>query len=445
MKRKIGVLGSCASRDAFNSNIVKNYKDFFEMTISAQRTSLISIMQKPIVFDEHQIEILPLTRRNLDKSNFISYDLNRNFLKELLEKDVDYLVIDNFFEIHMGILYFNGFIITHNDWDLPHTEFYKKINKKLILTISKYPEEYFCIWSKYCDLFFEFLDLYCPNVKLILNKCRLVDEIKKSDETTYINQNFTQMRNRLNPFLDKLDSYIINNFDVYVFDFNYENVYADENHMWGIGPVHYTKNYYYSLIEYINNISHIKNKENEPKSYPTSEKKERFDNKLKRANFETKLILQSIKDKQDYSKLTFYNRARIDIKNHGSKTNKIKIIESDVNDLNIHFPNWFKNKDGEGAIIENEIGTIDLKIKCINDGNLKIYLRGPDIRDKNQVRFPIYIDFTKLIINEELIFNDNLLVSYIKPYIFNKDVKDCEILDVHIEWTAFNNFCEYVE
>ena len=150
---EFSTFGSGSTKTIFNDIINPSYKDFFEMTISDQRTSLISIMQKPIVFDEHQIEILPLTRRNIDKSNFISYDLNRNFLKELLEKDVDYLVIDNFFEIHMGILYFNGFIITHNDWYLPHTEFYKKINKKLILTISKYPEEYFCIWSKYCDLF----------------------------------------------------------------------------------------------------------------------------------------------------------------------------------------------------------------------------------------------------------------------------------------------------
>lgn len=174
----------------------------------------------------------------------------------MIEEEIDYLVIDNFIEVRMGILFFNNNIITNNDWHLPKTEFYNYINDKLILKIDEHPKEYFYIWTKYCDLFFKFLNLYCPNVKVILNKGRYVDKIQKSDKSTYINSNITSKASIVNPFLEKLDSYIINNFDVEVLEFDYENTYLDENHMWGFGPVHYNKNFHYSLIERIKNISY---------------------------------------------------------------------------------------------------------------------------------------------------------------------------------------------
>lgn len=74
-----------------------------------------------------------------------------------------------------------------------------------------------------------------------------------------------------------------------------------------------------------------------------------------------------------------------------------------------------------------------------------MYCRGPDIRDKNNVRFPVYIDFTKLMVNGESIFNNHILVCVDKPYMFEKKVNDSEIIDLHIEWLPFNNSCTYVK
>lgn len=449
MKTKIGVLGSCVSRDAFNSKFVPNYKDFFEVNISAQRNSLISIMQDPISFDEELIEINPSNPFDRARTYFISYDLNKSFLKELVENEINYLIMDNYLEIRMGILYFNDNIITNNDWDLPDTQFYKKINDKLILKMTEYPDEYFCIWTKYCDLFFNFLKINCPDVKVILNKSRQVDKVQKANKTTYINHDFSFNASIINPLLDKLDSYIINNYDVHVLDFDYENTFVDENHLWGIGPVHYSKNHYYSLIEDIKNIIHDDNLKKE-----ASQSKNKFfyeeellskstlTKNLKRANFETRVLLKNIKCKNINDALKFYNRARIDIKNFGQRNNKIEIIEYDANNSKVASPNWFKSNEGEGVIIENEKGFLDLKIRCIHDGTLKIYLRGPDIYDKNHNRFPVYIDYTYFRINDSLIFNnDNILVWHNQPYLFKKEVKNSEIINIHLKWSPFNSSC----
>ena len=136
MKTKIGVLGCCVSRDSFNSRIVHNYKDFFKVQISAQRTSLISIFQDPVIFDEKDIEILPLNFANKATTQFISEDLNKKFIEDLDEKEIDFLVIDTYIDVTMGILFFNNQIIS-KAWDFEKTNFFNNIpNFFIIIHVS---------------------------------------------------------------------------------------------------------------------------------------------------------------------------------------------------------------------------------------------------------------------------------------------------------------------
>ena len=137
-----------------------------------------------------------------------------------------------------------------------------------------------------------------------------------------------------------------------------------------------------------------------------------------------------------------YCTARIDIKNHG-KNNNIEILE--INDLNykIERPSWFKDASGSGICIYSFNGTLDLKIKCINAGELKIELRGLDIRDKNDKRFPVYIDYTNFSINDDSIIDSSELTWHDQPYIFSKLVRDSEIFDIHIQWMPFNSSSEF--
>lgn len=138
-----------------------------------------------------------------------------------------------------------------------------------------------------------------------------------------------------------------------------------------------------------------------------------------------------------------YYTARIDIKNLQNKHNNVIIVEN--NDLNskIMQPNWFTDSDGVGTIIESINGELNLKIKCVGDGDLNIWLRGPDIRDKNNKRFPIYIDYVKFLVNNKNVFNNNTLIWHDNPYKFVKEVHNSEILDIHIKWLPFNEFSEF--
>lgn len=92
-------------------------------------------MQDPLVIDNSLLDVLPHNPKNNARTNFMMEDLNKIFLKNLIEKDVDYLIIDNYFEFLFGILYFDNTLITGNIWDLPETEFYKNMSDKLFLRI----------------------------------------------------------------------------------------------------------------------------------------------------------------------------------------------------------------------------------------------------------------------------------------------------------------------
>lgn len=146
-------------------------------------------------------------------------------------------------------------------------------------------------------------------------------------------------------------------------------------------------------------------------------------------------------DKIDYNifkEIKKYNTARFDIKNHGNENNSIDIIDISDDKSTILTPQWFSNEEGIGYLIESNANTMRIKLKCINDGDLKITLRSKYITDKNKKNFPIYLDYTKFKVNNINIINKNTLIHCFKPYIYKKTVKNNEIIDLIIEWLPFN-------
>ena len=134
-----------------------------------------------------------------------------------------------------------------------------------------------------------------------------------------------------------------------------------------------------------------------------------------------------------------YLTARIDMKNFGSSENTI--IINQINDLSafIEYPRWFANNDGKGLVIQSNLGILDLDLRCVRDGKFQIKLKGIDCLDINHNRFPIYIDYINFEINSKKIIDSNKLTWHDEPFIYEVDVKDSDILKIHLEWLPFNN------
>ena len=128
--------------------------------------------------------------------------------------------------------------------------------------------------------------------------------------------------------------------------------------------------------------------------------------------------------------------ARVDIINKNKKSNSVEVINLE-NFINVSFPDWFKMDYGEGIVLETKMQSFDIKLKCINDGVLNIYLRGPDARNVQGERVPSYINYNNFIVNNEIIIKDEITCWHDNPYLFEKSVKDGEIIDLHFEWEYY--------
>lgn len=139
--------------------------------------------------------------------------------------------MDIYFEIDYGILYYDNEKIITNAKGFGNTLFYKNIHNIRPLNMFNNPDEFFKLWVKYCDKFFDFLDSYCPNIKIVLAEVRTLDYFEREDGTIYQEPSFSEIVQTYNPLLVKLENYIKDNFNVDVISFNDETLGADE-HVW---------------------------------------------------------------------------------------------------------------------------------------------------------------------------------------------------------------------
>ena len=127
---------------------------------------------------------------------------------------------------------------------------------------------------------------------------------------------------------------------------------------------------------------------------------------------------------------------RVDIINFGEDCD-VELVYSSDNENNIRIPHWIKG--GSGVVVESNKGILDVIVRFVGDGNLKLSFRSTDVRDKNKKpRLPIYIDFTDIKINGKPVLDERKLVTHNKPLNFNRKVKNGQSMSIHMEWTSFD-------
>lgn len=290
----VGVFGSSVSRDLFNSQIVPNYKTFFQIISYSQRTSIISLMQNNIKFDEKDIIF------ENDYNNSIRYDLSKCWLSEIANNPPDYIIMDVIYELIFGILILDdGNIITNNYWDLPKTKFYETIkDKSTALTIIEDSKTYFKLYEESIDLFFNFLKNNCQSSKIILNSARYATKILKKDKTIVDESGNSYLLN-VNSYIEDLELYIENNYDVEIMYFGRDYL-ADESHIWGSGRTHYEKSYY---SDKFNQLKHIVEFDNISKNYQfLTDKNLNYEKEIEQLLFQQKILKEKLIKIRDQKK-----------------------------------------------------------------------------------------------------------------------------------------------
>ena len=143
-------------------------------------------------------------------------------------------------------------------------------------------------------------------------------------------------------------------------------------------------------------------------------------------------------DFKHYDFLKKYLQCRIDIKNLGSKDNDIILMETTDPLQNFYAPDWFNNDIGVGHVLESNTGSLELSFKCVNDGTVNFDFRGIDYSDRKGYRIPIYIDYTEIIIDDEILVSGSKVSWHDNPFNFQKKVQNGQIIKVQVKWKPLN-------
>ena len=234
---EFSTLGSCASRMIFNEKFTPGYKNFAHINFSVEGGSLISLMSNPVKFDKTL-----LTASKPFDNRCVENDFSKKYLTFLKTNKIDYILMDTYFDLSKLILLNNGSYVT-NSARLRRTKLYENLEIDKKINIYDDIENFFQLWKKACDSFFDFLEKNSKNTKIILNCSRLVYKYKDDDGNIKINKNFRKRSYKHNAIRDMLESYLLKNYDIDVLFFN-ENTLLDKNHVYGFEPSHYSSDFY---------------------------------------------------------------------------------------------------------------------------------------------------------------------------------------------------------
>lgn len=248
---KVEVQGSCISR-VFFSRFTEKEKNEIKVNKFLDKQNIVSSMMPVpnLPMDEENLwggimDIGEFERRNLKIA------LEKSTLDRLLISENKYLFID-FYDLCIEVAVYNNTTFSTYEGLFYKTENYKKNSAEISrLCFLEIPTE---LWYGYVDLYFKFLS--CKFPKIIVNRVQCCDKyISKKHHIGSILEDYNKSgfphNYKYNESLRKIEEYIINKYNVIVFDYT-KYFISDESVITpkGVHSVHYEEEYY-QILKYI--------------------------------------------------------------------------------------------------------------------------------------------------------------------------------------------------
>jgi hypothetical protein len=254
----IAVMGSCVTRDNFNSRFNPGYKRMYNTVLMQNQSSMISLMSPPVPISE--AEIGPGTA--YDQWN-VATDFSKEFLVELERLQPRYLILDFFGDVHFGVLEIaDGQWVTNNRWKLWKTPYYvrrKEAGEQRTLTLQDDTETYLTLWRDAFDRFAEHVKRVAADTQVVVHRGRNASKIVLSGETEPVpllsNSRLAKIDiARYNELWSLLDDYACAVPGYATIDVTASDYPTFSEHPWGPYFVHYTLDYYADFLTSLNRI-----------------------------------------------------------------------------------------------------------------------------------------------------------------------------------------------
>lgn len=162
---KIAVLGSSHTRPMFRSDSYFNpyYKNIYEVVYTQFHSSIISLIGNGRKYEDKYYK----TRNNTVR-HYIKTDFEKSFFEELSKSNPDYLLIDVYIDVQMGVIYFgDGTVISYNSYQAESN--YVLDNKDNETTLSTVFND-----DNYMEKFSEALKIFKGQILNIIPENRII-------------------------------------------------------------------------------------------------------------------------------------------------------------------------------------------------------------------------------------------------------------------------------
>ena len=246
--KTISIIGSCQSRDIFNSHFIPDYKKEFTVYSYYTMTSMLSVMGKAVGY--HYPNLMKSGMNDVQKEHWY-YELEKPVLVTLRAKKPDILLLDFYADARYGAVQYQDSYIVNR---------YERIKKRDVICLEelqvvydfeKKQKEFLERWKEAVDEFFMFLGEYLPETKIVLNTVKGTKVICDQDGNKYINPKIRNLNvDEINQIWEKMDAYVLENYQVTPLLYN-RQYYLDKEYKFGLGValVHFHPEYYRDCYE----------------------------------------------------------------------------------------------------------------------------------------------------------------------------------------------------
>ncbi|MEO5950339.1 MAG: DUF6270 domain-containing protein [Candidatus Saccharimonadales bacterium] len=252
-KPRIDIVGSCVSRDVFNSRFTDGYKDYVEIGETVYQTALPSLIDEtpaPLISETDKIKRVFIQTLNEEYSG--------NNLQRVIDSRPDFILFDFFADVHMGVTRKMGRYVTRNHMAFQilsnADDHFEDQDIKAPDRMRFGDNEYNQLAVKSLRTLSDRLKSDLPKTELIINSARFstahIDETKTVHE--FANTDSLQ---RKNTFWDLLDVMAVDELDAQRISHGDSLFIASPNHPWGLHSVHYTQAYYDNLWKEVRRIT----------------------------------------------------------------------------------------------------------------------------------------------------------------------------------------------
>lgn len=252
-KPKIDIVGSCVSRDVFNSRFNGAYKEHVEIGETVYQTALPSIVEHAKLADIDDTDNpKSIFKKTLDE------ELSGDSIDRIVESHPDFIIMDFFADIHFGVTRKMGRYVTRNHMAFQTLDdadvFYDDYESSSPERMRFDDDVYRGIAVESLCAFRDKLRGKMPKVEFIVNSARFASTYTSDDGEIVQFDNYDRIQWK-NSNWATLDEIAIDKLDAQQIHHDEYSLIAAPSHPWGLHPVHYVQKYYDGLWRSVHKIT----------------------------------------------------------------------------------------------------------------------------------------------------------------------------------------------